>query len=167
MTDNQQPSVTQADEDTRSNSRFFFELGLGAALAHSLVEGGVPSNDHAYDRCWDVALASYEDPQEMDRRLANADAADLRAELAEAKKQSEFRRSQWAHYENLMVNLRFVNSDAIPKEATLTVSEDSIAPIMAWYGAFYAGDRYEVFADGVKLKKDCNGEVIPWPQRLR
>lgn len=59
-----------------------------------------------------------------------------------------------------MVDLRFVNSDAKPKECVLTVNAESIPSIMAWYGAFFAGDRYAVFADGVKLPKDHNGELI-------
>ena len=60
-----------------------------------------------------------------------------------------------------MTELKFVNSDARPKTVTLHVTQDSIAPIMAWYGAFYAGDRYAVYADGEKLAKDHNGELVP------
>lgn len=59
-----------------------------------------------------------------------------------------------------MVELKFVNSDARPKETVLQVSVSSIAPIMAWYGAYYAGDRYAVYADGEKMPKDQNGELI-------
>ena len=59
-----------------------------------------------------------------------------------------------------MIELKFVNSDARPKTTVLHVSEGSIAPIMSWYGAFYAGDRYVVYADGVKVAKDRNGEII-------
>lgn len=58
-----------------------------------------------------------------------------------------------------MVELKFVNSDARPKETVLQVSTASITPIMAWYGAYYAGDRYAVYADGKKLPKDKNGEM--------
>jgi hypothetical protein len=58
-----------------------------------------------------------------------------------------------------MIELRFVNSDAKPKVTILRCDTDSIAPIMAWYGAYYAGDRYAVFADGEKLSKDQNGEL--------
>jgi len=60
-----------------------------------------------------------------------------------------------------MVELKFVNSDARPKETVLHVAPASIAPIMAWYGAYYAGDRYAVYADGEKLPKDKNGELAP------
>lgn len=59
-----------------------------------------------------------------------------------------------------MVELRFVNSDAKPKVADVRCDTASIAPIMAWYGAFYAGDRYTVHADGIKLTKNRNGELV-------
>ncbi|MBB4616931.1 hypothetical protein [Sphingomonas abaci] len=58
-----------------------------------------------------------------------------------------------------IVELKFVNSDARPKEAVVHCQRASIAPIMAWYGAYYAGDRYAVFSDGHKLTKDRNGEL--------
>jgi len=58
-----------------------------------------------------------------------------------------------------VVELKFVNSDARPKECILTVGKESIPDIMAWYGAYFAGDRYAVFADGVKLEKDQNGHL--------
>jgi len=59
-----------------------------------------------------------------------------------------------------MVELKFVNSDARPKTTTVRCDTASIAPIMAWYGAHYSGDRYAVFADGMKLPKDRNGELV-------
>lgn len=59
-----------------------------------------------------------------------------------------------------MRNLNFVNQDATPKEVHLQVSTDSIASVMAWYGAYYAGDRYSVFVDGKKVEKDQNGELV-------
>lgn len=59
-----------------------------------------------------------------------------------------------------MVELKFVNSDAKPKTATVRCDTASIAPIMAWYGAFFAGDRYAVYADDQKLDKDQNGELV-------
>lgn len=58
------------------------------------------------------------------------------------------------------IELRFVNSDATPKVATVRCDTASIAPIMAWYGAYFAGDRYAVYADGEKLTKDKNGELV-------
>lgn len=59
-----------------------------------------------------------------------------------------------------MVELKFVNSDASPKVTIIQCNSQSIAPIMAWYGAYYAGDRYAVYADGEKIPKDMNGELI-------
>lgn len=58
-----------------------------------------------------------------------------------------------------MIELKFVNSDARPKTTVMQVSAASIAPIMAWYGAYHAGDRYAVYADGEKMPKDQNGEL--------
>lgn len=60
-----------------------------------------------------------------------------------------------------MIELKFVNSDAKPKTATIQCSAASMGQIMAWYGAYYAGDRYAVYADGEKLGKDQNGELVP------
>ena len=59
-----------------------------------------------------------------------------------------------------MIELKFVNSDARPKNSTIRCNTASIAQIMAWYGAYYAGDRYAVYADGEKLAKDQNGELL-------
>ena len=58
-----------------------------------------------------------------------------------------------------MVELKFVNSDAAPKVTTVRCDVASMAHIMAWYGAYFAGDRYAVYADGEKLRKDKNGEL--------
>lgn len=58
-----------------------------------------------------------------------------------------------------MTELKFLNSDAKPKTTVIHCDADSIAPIMAWYGAYFAGDRYAVYADGEKLAKDQNGEL--------
>lgn len=57
------------------------------------------------------------------------------------------------------VELVFTNSDARPKVETIRIDQASIPLVMAWYGAFYAGDRYTVHANGVKLEKDINGEL--------
>lgn len=53
--------------------------------------------------------------------------------------------------------LKFVNSDARPKTTVVRCDADSIAHIMAWYGAYFASDRYAVFVDGEKVTKDGNG----------
>lgn len=59
-----------------------------------------------------------------------------------------------------MVELCFVNSDATPKVVTVKTRKSDVPEIMKWYGAYYAGDRYAVHVDGVKVKKDQNGELI-------
>jgi hypothetical protein len=58
-----------------------------------------------------------------------------------------------------MIELKFVNSDAKPKVTTVRCDTASIPSIMAWYGAYFAGDRYAVYADDLKLPKDQNGEL--------
>jgi hypothetical protein len=59
-----------------------------------------------------------------------------------------------------MSELKFVNSDATPKTVVLNIARKDIPTIMAWYGGYFAGDRYSVFVDGVKLGKDRNGELV-------
>jgi len=54
--------------------------------------------------------------------------------------------------------LVFNNSDARPKVVAMKVSRDAVPNIMAWYGAFFAGDRYRVTFDGQVIAKDHNGE---------
>lgn len=56
--------------------------------------------------------------------------------------------------------LMFYNVDATPHEMKLRVGSSAIAPIMAWYGAYYAGDRYNVFVNDKPVNKDQNGELI-------
>lgn len=56
--------------------------------------------------------------------------------------------------------LVFTNSDARPKVAAMKVDRAAVPQIMAWYGAFYAGDRYRVTFDGQVIAKDQNGEPI-------
>lgn len=59
-----------------------------------------------------------------------------------------------------MGRLTFVNSDANPKICELTVAESAVPDIMAWYGAYYAGDRYSVTFNGQRIVKDRNGEFV-------
>lgn len=56
--------------------------------------------------------------------------------------------------------LLFVNKDAKPKKTLLLVDASSVAPIMAWYGAYFAGDRYKVTVDGSRVQMDQNGELV-------
>jgi len=58
-----------------------------------------------------------------------------------------------------LVALRFVNIDATPKTVELLVSQDSVPPIVAWYGSHNAGDRYSVYLDGEKVRQDQSGEL--------
>jgi len=62
-----------------------------------------------------------------------------------------------------MIELKFVNSDAKPKVSTVRCDTASMGQIMAWYGSYFAGDRYAVYADDQKLAKDHNGELLPPP----
>lgn len=59
-----------------------------------------------------------------------------------------------------MFDLVFDNKDARPKKTLLIVDAASIAPIMAWYGAYFAGDRYKVTVNGERVKMDRNGELV-------
>lgn len=59
-----------------------------------------------------------------------------------------------------MRKLHFQNSDATPKDQILHVDTQSIEPIMAWYSAYYSGDRYRVLVDGTPVAKDQNGELV-------
>ncbi|MCA1297997.1 hypothetical protein [Stappia indica] len=55
--------------------------------------------------------------------------------------------------------LKFINSDARPKVQIIRCDKASVAPVMAWYGSHFAGDRYRVEVDGGKAEKDQNGEL--------
>ena len=56
------------------------------------------------------------------------------------------------------MRLVFNNADATPKTQVIECSAESVAPIMAWYGAYFAGDRYTVALDGRNVPMDQNGE---------
>ena len=58
------------------------------------------------------------------------------------------------------VTITFINMDAKPKVVTGTVGKDMIRNVMAWYGAYYSGDRYRVEINGEVVKKDQNGELV-------
>ena len=57
-----------------------------------------------------------------------------------------------------MVKLVFNNADATPKTEVIQCHPDSVARVMAWYGAYFAGDRYTVAVDGRNIPMDQNGE---------
>lgn len=48
--------------------------------------------------------------------------------------------------------------EPIVNEFTLK-NQKGLKDILAWYGAFYAGDPYTVYVNGSKIKLDRNGEV--------
>jgi hypothetical protein len=54
--------------------------------------------------------------------------------------------------------LVFNNADATPKTEVIECSDASVARIMAWYGGYFAGDRYTVTLDGRNVPMDQNGE---------
>ena len=54
--------------------------------------------------------------------------------------------------------LVFNNADATPKTEVIECSDASVARIMAWYGAYFSGDRYTVTLDGRNVPMDQNGE---------
>lgn len=65
----------------------------------------------------------------------------------------------------MIVKLRFVNRDACCGDEDdiieLSVDRKAVSHIMAWYGAYYAGDDYDVLINGREIGKDQNGEFEP------
>lgn len=59
-----------------------------------------------------------------------------------------------------MIELKFVNTE-VDEPEVIRCDKASVEAIMRWYGAFYAGDEYKVFADGKPMQKDMNGELEP------
>jgi hypothetical protein len=53
--------------------------------------------------------------------------------------------------------LVFINADATPKNTTINCCEVSVPKIMAWYGSYFAGDRYTVAFNGRNVPMDQNG----------
>lgn len=56
--------------------------------------------------------------------------------------------------------LVFSNADATPKNQTISADTASVPHIMAWYGGFFAGDRYTVSLDGRNVPIDLNGAPV-------
>ena len=63
--------------------------------------------------------------------------------------------------------LSFTNPQARPKVQTVKCDVASVPLIMAWYGAYFAGDDYEVHLDGLRVKIDRNGEQLNLADVLR
>lgn len=60
----------------------------------------------------------------------------------------------------MIVTLTFNNRTA-EERTDLRVARESVPPIMDWYGAFYAGDDYDVLLNGRKQHLGINGELEP------
>jgi hypothetical protein len=58
------------------------------------------------------------------------------------------------------VELKFTNLDAKPKVVTIHCDKASCADIAAWYGSYFASDRYNVKINGATINKDQNGELV-------
>jgi hypothetical protein len=56
-----------------------------------------------------------------------------------------------------LVTLVFNNADATPKRCAIRLDNALVPAVMAWYGAFHAGDRYTVTLDGRNVPMDQNG----------
>ena len=56
--------------------------------------------------------------------------------------------------------LVFMNADAIPKNVSVQCTPESVSPIMAWYGAYFSGDRCTVAFNGRNIWMDINGECL-------
>ena len=57
-----------------------------------------------------------------------------------------------------MGELVFMNADAKPHNGSINVDAKDAHHVMAWYGAYFAGDRYTVAFDGRNIPIDQNGE---------
>lgn len=65
-----------------------------------------------------------------------------------------------------IVRLVFSNADACkPRNVTIECRRAAVPRIMAWYGAFFAGDRYTVTLNGRLLPIDQNGAPIGFDER--
>lgn len=56
--------------------------------------------------------------------------------------------------------LKFKNDQSLPKVQEVRCDAASVPLVMAWYGAYFSGDDYEVHLDGLRVKIDRNGEPI-------
>lgn len=60
----------------------------------------------------------------------------------------------------MIVNLRFENRTA-EETISLRVDRKAVPKIMDWYGAYYAGDDYDVKVNGRIQELGINGEMEP------
>lgn len=61
--------------------------------------------------------------------------------------------------EHKIVELLFCNKDAVDTTTSIFCCTKSVPHILAWYGAYWAGDDYTVTMDGKPLRLDLNGEL--------
>lgn len=66
-----------------------------------------------------------------------------------------------------MDRLVFNNADATPKTVVIRCDIASVTPIMQWYGAFHAGDRYTVTLNARNVPMDINGAPRATPDSDR
>lgn len=57
------------------------------------------------------------------------------------------------------VTLSFVNRTSASASTTMRVETGAAVAIARWYGAFCAGDDYDVLIEGEIAEKDINGEI--------
>ena len=61
----------------------------------------------------------------------------------------------------MIVKLKFVNRDATPRIEEMRVEQSAVSRIMDWYGAYYAGDDYDVYINNRLQNLGINGELEP------
>lgn len=59
-----------------------------------------------------------------------------------------------------IVKMVFKNKDATPNKTVINCDEESCPKIASWYGCYYSGDNYTIKINGIKVKKDQNGDFI-------
>jgi hypothetical protein len=57
------------------------------------------------------------------------------------------------------VILSFVNRTSDTESASMKVETGAVSDIARWYGAYCAGDDYDVLVAGEIVDKDINGEI--------
>lgn len=57
-----------------------------------------------------------------------------------------------------MPMLRFVNRTGECEHEIHLQNKSDCEPVMDWYGAFFAGDDYDVYISGKKINTGINGE---------
>ena len=62
---------------------------------------------------------------------------------------------------DIIVKLKFFNRDADPHVEEMCVERSAVSRIMDWYGAFYAGDDYDVYINNRIQELGINGELEP------